>query len=157
MLAKKGVSPLVATILLIAFAVALGAVVMNWGRAQVEELGIEKGECASDIKLKLLRNSPICYKQAGSNSYVEFTVENNALKEASGLRIWIIGNRDLISIKDFSQTIESGNSFSSKAEYDASIIGNVQQIQFTPKIMVGNEEVMCLNKVLGVSEIDKCR
>ena len=29
---KKGVSPLIATILLIAFAVALGAVVMSWGR-----------------------------------------------------------------------------------------------------------------------------
>ena len=31
-LQKKGVSPLIATVLLISFAVALGAVVMNWGR-----------------------------------------------------------------------------------------------------------------------------
>lgn len=34
---KKGVSPLIATVLLIAFAVALGAIVMNWGRSYVED------------------------------------------------------------------------------------------------------------------------
>ncbi|MDP7623305.1 MAG: hypothetical protein QF436_04300, partial [Candidatus Woesearchaeota archaeon] len=29
---KRGVSPLIATVLLISFAVALGSVVLNWGR-----------------------------------------------------------------------------------------------------------------------------
>jgi len=34
---KKAVSPLIATVLLIAFAVALGAIVMNWGESFVRE------------------------------------------------------------------------------------------------------------------------
>lgn len=47
---KKGVSPLIATVLLIAFAVALGAVVMNWSHSLVTPE--EKGkEACPDIKL----------------------------------------------------------------------------------------------------------
>lgn len=34
---KRGVSPLIATVLLIGFAVAIGAVIMNWGSAVVAE------------------------------------------------------------------------------------------------------------------------
>jgi flagellin-like protein len=37
MMDKKAVSPLIATVLLIAFAVALGAIVMNWGESFVRE------------------------------------------------------------------------------------------------------------------------
>lgn len=34
---KKSISPLVATILLLAFAVALGSVVMSWGKGLIEK------------------------------------------------------------------------------------------------------------------------
>ena len=43
---KKGMSPLVATVLLIAFAVALGAVVLNWGEEFVQEATAVGGEFA---------------------------------------------------------------------------------------------------------------
>ncbi len=36
-LKKKGISPLVATILLIAFALVIGTVTMNWGKAYAEK------------------------------------------------------------------------------------------------------------------------
>ncbi|MCF7798808.1 hypothetical protein K9M74_02810 [Candidatus Woesearchaeota archaeon] len=61
---KKGMSPLIATVLLIAFAVALGAMIMNWsaGVAPEDELGktalcesialdSESGVCIADTKL----------------------------------------------------------------------------------------------------------
>ena len=34
---KQAISPLVATILLLAFSIAIGAVVMSWGESYVEE------------------------------------------------------------------------------------------------------------------------
>ncbi|MBS3158744.1 hypothetical protein J4206_05650 [Candidatus Woesearchaeota archaeon] len=40
---KRGISPLIATVLLVAFAVALGAVVMNWAKG-VEEAETSGGE-----------------------------------------------------------------------------------------------------------------
>ena len=43
---KRGISPLFATILLIAFSIALGAVVMSWGEAYIEE----KAEFAKGVQ-----------------------------------------------------------------------------------------------------------
>ena len=55
---KKGVSPLIATVLLIAFAVALGAIVMNWGRGYVEDTqdfarssSENQLACSSDVEM----------------------------------------------------------------------------------------------------------
>ncbi|MBW3017302.1 hypothetical protein KY316_02930, partial [Candidatus Woesearchaeota archaeon] len=50
MMNKKAVSPLIATVLLIAFAVALGAIVMNWGESFVRETQ-ETAEEASEGRL----------------------------------------------------------------------------------------------------------
>ena len=48
-LGKKGISPLVATVLLITFAIVLGAIVLNYGQSFVKEAAaeslIEPGEC----------------------------------------------------------------------------------------------------------------
>ena len=52
---KKAVSPLIATVLLIAFAVALGAVVMNWGRSYVETTA-KYAEEKSDIQILCSRD-----------------------------------------------------------------------------------------------------
>ena len=46
---KKAISPIIATLLLISFAVALGVVIMNFGRAQVEL----EAQCAIEIGLDL--------------------------------------------------------------------------------------------------------
>lgn len=43
---KRGISPLIATVLLVAFAVALGAVVMNWAKG-VEETDTGKSSGAA--------------------------------------------------------------------------------------------------------------
>lgn len=50
MLGKKGMSPLIATILLMAFAVALGAVIMNWS-VDIEDGGPDCGA----VKLHILQ------------------------------------------------------------------------------------------------------
>ena len=48
-LGKKGISPLVATVLLITFAIVLGAIVLNYGQSFVKEAAaeslVEPGEC----------------------------------------------------------------------------------------------------------------
>ncbi len=53
MINKRGISPIVATVLLIAFAVALGAMIMNWSRSLVEE----EASC-EDLVITL--KTPLC-------------------------------------------------------------------------------------------------
>ena len=46
---RKAISPLIATILLIAFALVVGLVTMNWGKAYSSKIGAEK-EAAKNEK-----------------------------------------------------------------------------------------------------------
>jgi len=71
---RRGISPLIATVLLIAFAVALGAVVMNFGRTLVGgELptGAAYGECAGvKVAIKDINGPQIKLEGSGSNSRI---------------------------------------------------------------------------------------
>lgn len=63
-LGKKGISPLVATVLLITFAIVLGAIVLNYGQSFVKEAAaeslVEPGECpAGCVPESSLIHSPI--------------------------------------------------------------------------------------------------
>ena len=63
---KRGIAPLIATLLLISFAVAVGVVIMNFGRAQVEL----EAQCAIDIGLRLAKiggSQDICYDSTKKN------------------------------------------------------------------------------------------
>ncbi|MFC1728027.1 archaellin/type IV pilin N-terminal domain-containing protein [Nanoarchaeota archaeon] len=47
---KKALSPLVATLLLVVFAIALGSVVMSWGKAYVEQATTAPEVTVDDIE-----------------------------------------------------------------------------------------------------------
>ncbi len=89
---KKGVSPLVATVLLIAFAVALGSIVMSWGRNYVEDAQTFAGErsniqyeCATVVDFSINR---IIFDS--DLNEVKITVENNAETEISGFVVKLL-------------------------------------------------------------------
>src|SRR3989338_10278026 len=83
---KKGVSPLIATILLIAFAVALGSVVMNWGLNL--DLGKSADKCASvNIKIRNIEGAEICYGGFGANGYINFIIDNVGESDLNGLSV----------------------------------------------------------------------
>lgn len=42
-MARRAISPLIATILLIAFALLIGTATMNWGKAYVDKIDTKKG------------------------------------------------------------------------------------------------------------------
>lgn len=52
---KKALSPLVATLLLVVFALAIGAVTMNWGKSYVENIkeGTGSGEVSGSVIINL--------------------------------------------------------------------------------------------------------
>ncbi|MDD3263920.1 MAG: hypothetical protein PHT94_03415, partial [Candidatus Nanoarchaeia archaeon] len=61
-MSKKSVSPLIATVLLIAFTVAIGSVVMNWGTTYIkseQESATSTSDvrlkCATDVSLKVMK------------------------------------------------------------------------------------------------------
>ncbi|MEM4337123.1 MAG: archaellin/type IV pilin N-terminal domain-containing protein [Candidatus Woesearchaeota archaeon] len=153
---KKGVSPLIATVLLIAFAVALGAVVMNWGRTYVEDtarFAREKSDleikCSSDVKLDFLKIKDvkhICYYLDGSNVKVNFTIENIGKLDVYGLQVTVVGSKEVntteINLEDESKVIKRAR-FYKNMSVPLGDIGTPSQIRIVPIIKIEGNKNPC--------------
>ncbi|MDD5178623.1 MAG: hypothetical protein PHT54_05095 [Candidatus Nanoarchaeia archaeon] len=82
---KKGISPLIATVLIIGFTVALAAVIMTWGQKftkdiqeQTEETSGSQITCANEVDFEIKK---VCLESG--NSY-RVTISNDVLSRKSG-------------------------------------------------------------------------
>jgi len=153
---KKGVSPLIATILLLVLAVGLGLLVMNWGRAHVEAAS----KCAVNTGLSIvkLNNIPeICYAGEGEDGYIHFIVENGPNVDIEALQLRIIGKKEIYNI-GIKEKIPKGHSLLKDIPYNFNEFGSIRQIKITPKIMLYPEEepILCPEQALVTGEIRSC-
>jgi len=164
---KRAVSPLIATVLLIAFAVALGAVVMNWGKTYVETTAEQVGQKSStdincemntDLTLKMLRGDPqICYNN-GSNMIINFMLENKGSIDIEKLQMTVIGNKEVFSETIQNSKIITGGTRKISRNYTYSEYGDIDVIEFTPLIKTegSTQPVLCNKNKLTIDEIYPC-
>jgi len=158
---KKGVSPLIATVLLIAFAVALGAIVMNWGRTYIDEtqdFAKESSEglvtCSSAVSLKIeilkarvtidndeVTEVNLSLENKGGLDLPQFVVK--LYDSNSGEGIAFVQNETFLQYRtkkfDFSGDSENYN-VSFEINEAGDILENVTQISVIPFIDVDNKE-----------------
>jgi len=155
---KKGVSPLIATILLIAFAVALGSVVMNWGLNL--NLGKSADMCRNvEIKIRNIDVAEVCFGGFGSNGYINFIIDNTGSIDLSGLAIWIIGDKGTRLFDLDSLSIKKGSIYDKKDKevtYDFTKFGNMKQVQFIPKISSEQTTEICPKNSVKAEKIGIC-
>lgn len=157
-ISKKGVSPLIATILLIAFAVALGSVVMNWGLNIGASSSNDK--CRNvELKIRNINGGDVCFGGFGANGYINFIIDNTGRADIIGLSIWIVGEKGtkLFELDDI--MIEKGSLFSKKdkgVDYDFITFGNIKQIQFTPKINADKTTELCVRNTIKAEKVGAC-
>jgi flagellin-like protein len=140
---KKGVSPLIATVLLIAFAVSLGAVIMNLGMSLSSPCETAK------IEAFMVSNSPrICFDP--QKKVLESTITNAGTK-IDGYRISVVG--DSLSEKDVLGTLEA----LARSVHQLSYTGaKVDAVTFVPIITHNNQLTMCPDKEVVYSNIPNC-
>lgn len=154
---KKGVSPLIATILLIAFAVALGSVIMNWGL----NLNLSKpdNKCSNvAVKIRDSGNFEACYGGIGQNGYVSFVLDNIGNVDISGLTILIVGEKGT-KLYELQKAIKKGSLLDENGKeisYDFVTYGSIKQAQFIPKIVIGQETVVCAKNLAEANKIGIC-
>jgi flagellin-like protein len=165
-LKKKAVSPLIATVLLIAFAVALGAVVMNWGRTYVEETAEKaqktsntKVSCSMDVNLKYVTlngRKQICYNE--SEDVIRFTLQNSGSKTIEGIDVQVIGAEDFYITTISNSSIRSSFLLKTNITYDFTTYGDIQKVSLIPKISVEgeNDPVPCSDNSLDEEDIATC-
>jgi hypothetical protein len=138
---KKGLAPLVAGLLLLSFAVAIGVTVMNFGRAQVEL----EAECPISIDLEF--SQPACLQ----SEQIQFTVENGVNVKLEGLLVNIIGT-DKAETFDLSAKVERAGTYQGHIPFS----GEIRQLKITPKILFYDQEQICTKKALTVENIANC-
>jgi flagellin-like protein len=154
---KKAVSPLVATILLLAVAIVVGVLVMNWGRAQLEEAS----QCTIKVGLsfvELNQKPQICYSGSGPQGALTFIVENGAASDVESLHLRIIGTKNVYNMNIDDSYIEKGYSLMKTIPYDFTLFGNIRQIRLVPyiKILPEEEPLLCVEQSLSIEEVAPC-
>lgn len=154
---KKGVSPLIATILLIAFAVALGSVVMNWGLNL--NIGKSGDVCRNvEIKTRNIDAAEACFGGFGQNGYLNFIIDNTGSVDVNGLAIWVIGDKGTRLFDLENILIKKGSLYDKKDKevtYDFATFGNIKQVQFIPKVKTGQIEI-CPKNAVKAEKIGIC-
>ncbi len=166
---KKGVSPLIATVLLIAFAVALGAIVMSWGKSYITQTQTDvqnKGNlqmtCSEDVGINILSiagSFDACYKDTDNtsvNGTIKFTLKNSGSEALAGLKVQIITDKN-VTLKTISKDLEPGDIYhAASIEYPGN--QSFKELVINPEIKVGSETKVCANSeiTLDTSQIKTC-
>ncbi len=148
---KRGISPLIATVVLIAFAVSLGAVVMNLGS------GISKGstsfteqkECIS-MKLQFhnLNGPQVTFGGQGAEGFIEFVIDNVGSDDVTRLRLLVIGERQgspQTYTDDINAAVAAGFTLSKRVKYDYNLNGQPKQVQVIPIALRDGKPINCNN------------
>ena len=155
---KRGVSPLIATVLLISFAVALGSVVLNWGK----NLDISKpGDTCSGaaIKIRNTGEGEVCYSGSDSNAFINFILDNPGSADIAGLGIWIVGDKGTKLLDLDNLEIKSGellNVKDDRVKYNFNTYGKINHIQFIPKVKTPNGVDICPKNSVKAEKIGIC-
>jgi len=149
---KKGIAPLIATFLLLFFAVVLGLVVINWGRAQLED----QAKCSVDVGLKFIQiegKPQVCY----GNGFTFFLVENGASADIEELQIRLIDeNRRIFAQNILGSNIAKSGALQKNITYDPMQYGAVKQIRLSPTIKLYNKIVDCPDRSLTFDNPKTC-
>lgn len=143
---QKAITPLISTVFLILFAVALGVLVMSWGQASYSDA--PKSCEKASINLISVENKPqACYK----DSRLQMTLENNGETELSGVMVSVIGKEGIYQ-GELQSTIGVAEIEKLETGYEIGI-GQIMQLRIVPQISSGK---LCANKVFKVEGVSSC-
>jgi flagellin-like protein len=143
---NKAVSPLIATVLVIGFAIALSGIMMTWGTSFVKDIQ-ERSEKSS---LKDIA----CTKDVGLNikgatvfgNKIKLVVENLGQMNMDKLNILLIGSDGGDNIVTASG-ISAGGIQSFSVALDPNKIGTFNQVEIIPYITFEGEQIACKDAV----------
>jgi len=162
---KRGLSPLIAAVLLIVVVVGIGALVAGIVREQVTSdketidrtsIGID---CSTQIDAEIPKIEDRVLICLGAN-YINLTIENTGSARIDEFQIKVFGDA---GFADNDTIIESGlepGDLESNyiAGFDGAAVGNVQQVMIVPKLKVpgSTQRQYCSDAQLKLADIDPC-
>ena len=157
MLNKKALSPLIATMLLLSVSLALGAIVMNWGRNYVadEQLNAPNGDrlCEQYVSLRLVRMAEkplICH----TDNRLSFIIENLGVKSISKMQVSVLGSDDVFSAS-VTDALEPA-AITKITIPNVPALGTIQEVYIRPVIKHEGADIVCWDSIEPIREIGGC-
>lgn len=158
---KKGMSPLVATVLLVAFSVALGALVMSWGQEYIEEKAefvqglqeVKSGCSLVELDVIKIGGVPqICKKE---NNIIEVWFDNGPNIEITNINAKVLGSEG-VSVQDeiLEKPLMRENAV--KTEFMFENVGELRQVSFVPKVFLVDKDYFCSGQTITIDYIPDC-
>ena len=157
---RKGVSPLVATVLLIALSVGMGVAVMSWGEDYIEghaefvQGGQEVPSTCDVVDFSVIEvggESQLCQE----GGIIKSLIENGPDANINDFHVRAVGEGGLFVqdgvLVDF---LPLGSA--TPVSFRVGDIGMVKQIKFTPSIMIADEKVLCTKQAVIIEDIRVC-
>ena len=143
---QKGVSPLVATVLLIGFVIAVIVLVMLWGKNYIEERALKEGKLSEKkLECESIEVTVVNAYQQGGNAVV--VVKNLKDKPIDKFIFRVIGEE-----AEPQESFEKLNSLEIKEyrlQFTEDIVGRITQLQVIPNLKVApGVFVPCSSKVV---------
>lgn len=145
---KKAVSPLIATVLLIAFAVSLGAVLLTYLTSL--------GECGGvSIEIPKLNEKPqICYNS--NTNKLDFSIENSGREDVDSLKLTLTGALN-VDNADVDHPIAQSETGKVSIDYKFVYLGKLEKLKITPVVIEDDQKTICPNdKALDLEYIPEC-
>ena len=162
---KRGVSPLIASVLLLMIALFIGVTVVvftqrsNQGFIDDATRAIDRDlKCSLDLSLSLLvvnGEKSICYNRTGNNN-IEFIVQNQGTTDAEGVRIFVLDFNDTIYSQNSLQKIGSHNRTRFDFNFSNQILFPPTKVTITPLVKAGTSTVACTDSEIEVEQFRKC-
>lgn len=146
---KKGISPLIATVLIIGFTVALAAVIMVWGQGFIKGMQ-EKTEAGADVQLTCAQDVVVAVSDAciipavapAVPTQLKVTVKNDGNKDLSTLTLRVYESASKIATVNLGALTAFGvNTFT--ATPTGITVGSIQQVEVVPQVMISGKPVAC--------------
>ena len=137
---KRGISPLIATVLIIGFTIVLAAIIFIWLSGSVEKIIISQEEAekelsCTDIKLDIK-------KACVENSYISLLIENTGAKDIKAELFRLKGDLNT-NIAKKEEIISSFGTKNFNFVYNPFILGNLNKIELFPTIDYNNQTYQC--------------
>jgi len=123
---KRAVSPLLATIVLIGFAVAIGAVIMSWGKTALQKVETPTPtEIEPDLAWYMGSNiENICYTDDG----ISFTLKGSPKIKIGGVFVASKGSSDYVVGDKIDFPKSETENINVKVPYDSTKYGEISQL-----------------------------
>jgi flagellin-like protein len=149
-LGRRGISPLIATVLLIAFAVAVGTLIMGWIGKETTTVG----DCSeTKLEIQMINEKPLfCYDML--NNKINVMVKNTGNTDINRLKMRIITPDFNTEDKDLTDSaIKAGDIKTKNIQY---IHSGKFRVEIIPVITSGGKEKTCSDKYIFTDDIISC-